>query len=48
MAILECSSADATIVSPVKRLLRLKNIRLDVLVCDLAMPDMDGYELSAL
>ena len=45
-AILERSSADATIVSSGQEALEaVKNIRPDVLVCDLAMPNMDGYEL---
>jgi PAS domain S-box-containing protein len=45
-AILERSSADATIVSSGQAALEaVRNIRPDVLVCDLAMPIMDGYEL---
>ena len=45
-AILERSSADATIVSSGQAALEaVRDIRPDVLVCDLAMPIMDGYEL---
>ena len=45
-AILERSSAEATVVtSGQEALAAIKSIHPNVLVCDLAMPGMDGYEL---
>jgi signal transduction histidine kinase/CheY-like chemotaxis protein len=45
-AILEHSGAEATLVSSGQEaLVAVKNVRPDVLICDLAMPEMDGYEL---
>ena len=45
-AILERSGADTTVVSSGQEALEaIKNLRPDILVCDLAMPKMDGYEL---
>jgi signal transduction histidine kinase/CheY-like chemotaxis protein len=45
-AILERSGAEATLVSSGQEaLVAIKNVRPDVLICDLAMPEMDGYEL---
>jgi hypothetical protein len=45
-AILERSGAEATVLGSGKEALELvKNSRPDVLICDLAMPQMDGYEL---
>jgi CheY-like chemotaxis protein len=45
--ILKLSSADeAAVVSSGREALRaIKNVHPDVLICDLAMPEMDGYEL---
>ena len=45
--ILKLSSADeAAVVSSGREALRAtKNVHPDVLICDLAMPEMDGYEL---
>ena len=46
--ILKRSSADATVVSSGEEALQaIKNVRPDILVCDLAMSRMDGYELLA-
>ena len=45
-AILKRSSADATVVASGEEALQtLKNVRSDILVSDLAMSQMDGYEL---
>jgi signal transduction histidine kinase/CheY-like chemotaxis protein len=45
-AILEHSSAEATVVSSGQEALAaIKNVHPDVLICDLAMPEMDGYGL---
>ncbi len=45
-AILERSSAEAAVVSSGQEALAaIKNVHPDVLICDLAMPEMDGYEL---
>jgi CheY-like chemotaxis protein len=45
-AILERSSAETTVVSSGQEALAaIKNVHPDVLICDLAMPEMDGYEL---
>ena len=45
-AILERSSAEAAIVdSGQEALAAIKSFHPDVLICDLAMPAMDGYEL---
>jgi CheY-like chemotaxis protein len=45
-AILERSSAQAAVVSSGREALAaIKNVHPDVLICDLAMPEMDGYEL---
>ena len=45
-AILERSGADTTVVSSGQEALEaIKKLRPDILVCDLAMPKMDGYEL---
>ena len=45
-AILERSGAEATVVSSGQEALEaIKKLRPDILVCDLAMPKMDGYEL---
>ena len=45
-AILERSSAEATVVtSGQEALAAIKSIHPNVLICDLAMPGMDGYEL---
>jgi PAS domain S-box-containing protein len=45
-AILKRSSADATVVSSGEEALAaIKKVRPDVLICDLAMSQMDGYEL---
>ncbi|MBV8813680.1 MAG: CHASE3 domain-containing protein [Verrucomicrobia bacterium] len=44
--ILERNGAEVTVVSSGKEALEaLKNLRRDILLCDLAMPQMDGYEL---
>jgi CheY-like chemotaxis protein len=44
--ILECSSAEATVVSSGQEALAaFNNVHPDILVCDLAMPEMNGYEL---
>jgi signal transduction histidine kinase/ActR/RegA family two-component response regulator len=44
--ILERSSAEVAVVSSGKKALAaIKNVQPDVLICDLAMPEMDGYEL---
>ena len=44
--ILERSGAEATVLGSGKEALEVvKNRRPDVLICDLAMPQMDGYEL---
>ena len=45
-AILEHSGAEVTLVSSGQEALAaIKNVHPDVLICDLAMPEMDGYEL---
>ena len=45
-ALLEHSGAEATLVSSGQEALAaIKNVYPDVLICDLAMPEMDGYEL---
>jgi CheY-like chemotaxis protein len=45
-AILKRSSADATVVNSGQEALEaIKNVQPDVLICDLAMSQMDGYEL---
>ena len=45
-AILERSSAEAAVVSSGPEALEtIKNVHPDVLICDLAMPELDGYEL---
>jgi CheY-like chemotaxis protein len=45
-AILERSGADTTVLRSGKEALEVvKNSPPDVLICDLAMPQMDGYEL---
>jgi CheY-like chemotaxis protein len=45
-AILERSSAQAAVVSSGREALAaIKNVHPDVLICDLAMPEMNGYEL---
>jgi len=45
-AILDRSGADTTVVSSgVEALEAINSVRPDVLVCDLAMPQMDGFEL---
>jgi PAS domain S-box-containing protein len=45
-AILERSGADTTVLGSAKEALEVvKDSRPDVLICDLAMPQMDGYEL---
>ena len=45
-SILERSSAEAAVVTSGKEALAaINSFRPDVLVCDLAMPEMDGYEL---
>jgi len=45
-AILERSSAEAVVVSSGREALAaIKNVHPNVLICDLAMPEMDGYEL---
>lgn len=45
-AILERSSAEAAVVSSGQEaVVAIRNVFPDVLVCDLAMPEMDGYEL---
>ncbi|HEY1478270.1 MAG TPA: ATP-binding protein [Chthoniobacterales bacterium] len=45
-AILERSGANTTVLGSGKEALEVvKNSRPDVLICDLAMPQMDGYEL---
>jgi CheY-like chemotaxis protein len=45
-AILERSGAEVTLVSSGQEALAaIKNVHPDVLICDLAMPEMDGYEL---
>jgi signal transduction histidine kinase/ActR/RegA family two-component response regulator len=44
--ILERSSAEVAVVSSGQEALAaIKNVQPEVLVCDLAMPEMDGYEL---
>ena len=44
--ILERSSAEVAVVSSGQEALaEIKNVQPDVLICDLAMPEMDGYEL---
>jgi signal transduction histidine kinase/CheY-like chemotaxis protein len=44
--ILERSSAEVAVVSSGQEALAaIKNVQPDVLICDLAMPEMDGYEL---
>jgi signal transduction histidine kinase/ActR/RegA family two-component response regulator len=44
--ILERSSAEVAVVSSGQEALAaIENVQPDVLVCDLAMPEMDGYEL---
>jgi CheY-like chemotaxis protein len=46
--ILERSNAEAVVVSSGQEALdAIKNVHPDVLICDLAMPEMDGYELLA-
>jgi signal transduction histidine kinase/ActR/RegA family two-component response regulator len=45
-AILQHSGAEATVVGSGQEALEaIRNVHPDVLVCDLAMPEMDGYEL---
>jgi CheY-like chemotaxis protein len=45
-AVLERRAADATVVSSGQEALEaIKKVRPDVLICDLAMSQMDGYEL---
>jgi CheY-like chemotaxis protein len=45
-AILERSGAHITVVGSGRDAFEvIKNTRPDVLICDLAMPEMDGYEL---
>jgi signal transduction histidine kinase/CheY-like chemotaxis protein len=44
--LLERSSAEAVVVSSGQEALSaIRNVHPDVLICDLAMPEMDGYEL---
>ena len=44
--VLERSSADAVVVSSGQEALAaIRNVRPDILICDLAMPEMNGYEL---
>ena len=44
--ILERSSAEAAVVSSGQEALAaIKIVRPDILICDLAMPEMDGYQL---
>jgi CheY-like chemotaxis protein len=44
--ILKLSSAEAAVVGSGQEALRvIKTVHPDVLICDLAMPEMDGYEL---
>jgi CheY-like chemotaxis protein len=44
--ILERSSAEVAVVSSGQEApAAIKNVQPDVLICDLAMPEMDGYEL---
>ena len=44
--ILQYSSAEASVVGSGQEALgAIKNVHPDVLICDLAMPEMDGYEL---
>jgi CheY-like chemotaxis protein len=45
-AILQHSSAEAVVVSSGKEALAaIRNVHPDILISDLAMPEMDGYEL---
>jgi signal transduction histidine kinase/ActR/RegA family two-component response regulator len=45
-AILQHSSAEASVVGSGQEALEaIRNVHPDVLICDLAMPEMDGYEL---
>jgi signal transduction histidine kinase/ActR/RegA family two-component response regulator len=45
-AILQHSSAEAVVVSSGQEALAaIRNVHPDILICDLAMPEMDGYEL---
>jgi PAS domain S-box-containing protein len=45
-AILKRSGANTTVVSPGQEAIEaIKNVRPDILICDLAMPQMDGYKL---
>ena len=44
--ILKLSSAEAAVVGSGQEALRaIKQVHPDVLICDLAMPEMDGYQL---
>ena len=45
-AFLQRSSAEVSVVGSGQEALgAIKNVRPDVLICDLAMPEMDGYEV---
>jgi len=44
--ILKLSSAEAAVVGSGQEALRaIKKVHPDILICDLAMPEMDGYQL---
>jgi CheY-like chemotaxis protein len=44
--ILECSNADTIVVASGQEALdSIRKLHPDILICDLAMPEMDGYEL---